>query len=581
MSLVWRLTRYLKIVWPLFLLGTVLLLVATAGVQFLPLVAQRVIDEVLTPAAAGHPLAVSLLVRLLAIYIALMSISSLVGYGASWVLMHCANRVAEALRNEAYEVMQRLPISYFDDKPAGKIAARIVNDTETLRSQFYGVFLAQVLRVVLPIFYIYGISFYLNVWLGSVLLLLIPITYVWHQVYQKQTGSVMNTFYEARSDVNSQVTEVMSGHDIIQLYDQEEAMRAQFRSTTQRMLDAENQLCVTETSILWGLSELLKRVSITVLLTVMGMQFLGEVPGITAGLIFTYITYTDQLFSSLEMLLRFLPGVQRSLTTGRRVFELLDAAVESNATQPLTVREGVLDFEHVTFGYESDHMVLRDISFHAARGETIALVGHTGSGKSSLINLLFRFYDPQSGRILIDGQNIAHCNRESVRAEMGIVLQDSYLFSGTIASNVAMDDQTMSEETITQALQQVGAGPLLQRVAQGIHEPVVEKGNSFSSGERQLISFARALAADPKILILDEATSHIDTETEEQIQYAMDVVKKGRTTLIIAHRLSTIQNADRILVLHEGQIVEQGTHHELLAHNGRYAEMHRMQQQVS
>ncbi|NLJ18507.1 ATP-binding cassette domain-containing protein, partial [Globicatella sulfidifaciens] len=209
-----------------------------------------------------------------------------------------------------------------------------------------------------------------------------------------------------------------------------------------------------------------------------------------------------------------------------------------------------------------------------------ALVGHTGSGKSSLINLLFRFYDPQLGEILIDGQNIAEYNRESVRRSMGIVLQDPYLFTGTIASNVAMDDATITKETIMDALIKVGAKDMINRLDKGIEEPVIEKGNAFSSGERQLIAFARTLASNPKILILDEATSHIDTETEAIIQQAMNIVKQGRTTFIIAHRLSTIRDADQILVLDNGEIVERGTHEELLALDGRYANMHRMQEKI-
>lgn len=244
------------------------------------------------------------------------------------------------------------------------------------------------------------------------------------------------------------------------------------------------------------------------------------------------------------------------------------------------VDQGQVIFDHVYFGYEANQSVLRDISIQADKGETIALIGHTGSGKSSIMNLLYRFYDPQEGKVLIDGKNIRDYSRESLRSYMGIVLQDPYLFTGTIASNVSMNDDEADREKILQALEKVGAGPMLARLDKGIDEPVVEKGSAFSSGERQLIAFARTLYSDPKILILDEATSHIDTETEEIIQHAMEVVKEGRTTFIIAHRLSTIQNADQILVLDQGRIVERGRHEELIGLGGIYAQMYEIQARV-
>ena len=239
--------------------------------------------------------------------------------------------------------------------------------------------------------------------------------------------------------------------------------------------------------------------------------------------------------------------------------------------------EGNVTFHNVSFAYKDEDYVLKNLNFEAKKGETVALVGHTGSGKSSIMNLLFRFYDPQKGRITIDGQDIASLPRQAIREHMGIVLQDPYLFTGTIASNVSLNDERISRETVEEALKAVGGERVLKNLEKGIDEPVIEKGSTLSSGQRQLISFARALAFDPAILILDEATSNIDSETEEIIQHAMDVLKEGRTTFIIAHRLSTIKNADKILVLDRGEIVEQGTHDELIALGGRYEMMYRLQ----
>jgi ATP-binding cassette subfamily B protein len=264
------------------------------------------------------------------------------------------------------------------------------------------------------------------------------------------------------------------------------------------------------------------------------------------------------------------------MVSAGRVFTLMDEPGEPVTDGSMPRYKGNVIFKDVSFAYKKDY-VLRDISFEARPGETVALVGHTGSGKSSIINLLFRFYDPQRGSITIDGQEVTSLPKQWLRSHMGIVLQDPYLFTGTIASNVSLGDERISRERVERALREVGADKLLAHLPQGFDEPVVEKGSTLSAGQRQLISFARALSFDPAILILDEATSNIDTETESIIQQALEVLKKGRTTFIIAHRLSTIRSADQILVLHRGEIVERGSHDELMALGGRYFRMYQLQ----
>ncbi|MBS4761644.1 ABC transporter ATP-binding protein [Carnobacteriaceae bacterium zg-ZUI252] len=580
MQLVLRLLRQLSVVKYYFLLGIVLQLLNTSMIQVSTLFIQGMIDNVLTPITQTGEMNTQLLWQQLGVFFAFVVGSFIIGYFANVVLQDCAARVVEHLRNQAYDKMQQLPISYFDNMPAGKVSSRIVNDTETLRTQFYNTLITQLSFSVFVSLVIYIVVFSINVWLGAVLLLLLPIMFLWQHIYTKKVDKELAIYYESQSQINTHVNETMNGSTILQLFKQEDAMSEEFERITSEMLRVQRRLVNVDAILSWNLMDVFKRIVIAIILAVVGYQVFGGAVGISAGVLFAMVNYTDRLFNSVGMIVRVLPNIQRTLATGKRLFELLDEPSETDSQTPLVVTNGNVVFNNVSFGYTPNHKVLKNISIEAKEGQTIALVGHTGSGKSSIINLLFRFYDPQEGEILIDGQNIALYNRESVREKMGIVLQDPYLFSGTIASNVAMDDDMMTREVIVESLEAVGATILLNKLPNGIDEPVVEKGNTFSSGERQLISFARTLASNPKILILDEATSHIDTQTEEIIQNAMNVVKKGRTTFIIAHRLSTIQSADMILVLHEGEIVERGNHQELLALNGRYAEMYRMQAKV-
>lgn len=580
MQLVLRLLRQLSVVKYYFIFGVLLQAANTSLVQISTLFIQNIIDDVLMPITQNNRVNTEVLFQQLIIFFILVIASFVIGYGANVTLNDCSGKVTESLRNQAYDKMQSLPISYFDNMPAGKVSSRIVNDTETLRTQFYNTVITQFSFSLFISIAIYIVVFTINVWLGLMLLLLLPIMFIWQKFYTKKVDKELAVYYEAQSQINTHVNETMNGSAILQLFKQEDRMMAEFDTITSEMLRVQNRLVNIESALSWSLMDIFKRMMIAVILAIVSYQVFGGAVGVSAGLLFAMINYTDRLFNSVAMMVRMLPNVQRTLATGKRLFELLDAPSEKDTTQPLVVKNGDVRFKNVSFGYKEDHLVLKNISFEVKQGQTIALVGHTGSGKSSLINLLFRFYDVQSGEIIIDGQNIAECNRESVREQMGIVLQDPYLFSGTIASNVTMDDDTITREVVLQSLEAVGANVLLDKLSKGIDEVVVEKGNAFSSGERQLISFARTLASNPKILILDEATSHIDTQTEEIIQNAMNVVKKGRTTFIIAHRLSTIQSADIILVLHEGEIAERGTHEELLLQDGYYAEMYRMQSKV-
>ncbi|MBF0787151.1 MULTISPECIES: ABC transporter ATP-binding protein [unclassified Streptococcus] len=579
MRIIVTLLKEIRHVKGLFGLGVLVYFGASVLVRLAPILLQRMIDGPVTDLSKGLVFNQADFLLQLAAYMGLNVVGGLFFYLSTRILMHCANRIAEILRNRTYEHMQRLPISYFDDKPAGKVATRVVNDTETLRNQFYAT-LVYIFNNLVRLIFTYGIIFYMNMTLGLVLLTLLPAFYGLQLFYKRLTDQPMKDFYDARSEINTKVNETMNGAGLIQLYGQEEAIMEDFEETANKMKRAENRVIWAQSIATWNMTEFIKYLVITLVLTVIGQRFLAGQWKLTAGLLFIYISYTADVFDAMGRLIQQFPNMLRSLETGKRLLVLLEEPVEDDREASLTVTDGRVVFDHVHFSYEADKPILQDISFEVEKSETIALVGHTGSGKTSIMNLLYRFYDSQQGGVWIDGQNIKDYARESVRSHMGIVLQDPYLFTGTIATNVSMNEEDMNRKKIVEALEKVGAKDLLGRLEKGIDEPVVEQGAAFSSGERQLIAFARTLYSNPKILILDEATSHIDTETEEIIQHAMEVVKEGRTTFIIAHRLSTIQHADQILVLDKGRIAERGSHEELLAIGGIYAQMYEIQQKV-
>ncbi len=577
MGILKRLLQKLSLFPGIFGLGFICLLLATILSDLSPFILQKMIDGPLTALSQGGELGA--LYPMGVLYLIVLAVGQIVSYIGNRVLIHGGNKVTAQLRDQAFLVMQQLPISYFDDKPAGKIATRIVNDTETLRTQFYNSCMYLVIHLM-RFFFIMGVLFTINPMMGLLLCLIFPIFYGIQALYKHMTDKPMKDFFDSRSEINTQVNELLHGASMIQLYGQEERVIDEFDQTTDKMTVAYDRLVLADSIASWTLTEFLKYIVIAGILTIAGLSYLGGDLGMTAGFLFINLNYVIQLFDLMANLIRRLPDIRRSLETGERVLNFLDEEMEEDALEEIQIEKATVEFDQVSFAYEVGKPVLKDISIQAHPGESVALVGHTGSGKSSIMNLLYRFYDPQEGEIRIDGQNIRHFSRESLRSHMGIVLQDPYLFSGTIASNVAMSQDHFDREAVKDALKKVGAWPFVERLEKGIDHPVVEKGSAFSSGERQLISFARTLYMNPQILILDEATSHIDTETEEIIQKAMAVLQKGRTTFIIAHRLSTIQDADQILVLSEGRIVERGQHADLVAHGGIYAQMQAIQQTV-
>ncbi len=576
-----RLIGYFRYEKTFYFWGTLLSLFSAGTSIYAPMVGKQLIDYVSKQTAAHADVEAAVLIQKFGFFMLVTIVSAICGYVSYFLLAYASNRVSKTIRDEAHEHMQKLPISYFDDKPAGKISARIVNDTELLRSNFYMNFSNQVLINALTVLAIYVALFLVSPIIGLALLALVPFFALWQYAYIRLAAPINKKWRETVSELNSQTAEIIQGVSIVQLFHRQASMADEFEETNQTWLDTRIKSIRLDAILSWDFSTLIKNLVMFAVLLYLGTQFVDGLMGYSIGTIYVIINYISRLFDPILTLVRIMSTLQQALTAGQRVFELLDEAPEKDSDLTLALSEGHVQFDQVTFGYDPQQPVLKAINFTASKGETIGLVGHTGSGKSSIINLLFRFYDPQQGHVRIDGQNISEYNRESIREQMGIVLQEPYLFSGTIASNISMNDPKITDEMVLAALEKVGGQELIAKLPQGIHEPVIEKGQSLSSGERQLIAFARTLASDPKILILDEATSHIDTETEEIIQHAMEVVKEGRTTFIVAHRLSTIQNANQILVLDSGVIKEQGTHQDLLAKNGRYAEMYRLQAKVS
>jgi ATP-binding cassette, subfamily B, multidrug efflux pump len=525
---------------------------------------------------AFYQLEIPGIIKLLIIYFCLLVISAIFQYGQRFLLQKSANRIIQKMREDVYGQIQRLPIQYFDNLPAGKVVARITNDTEAIR-ELYVTVLAQFFTSAIYITGIYAALFILDVKLAAICLLLLPILYGWMLLYRKFASKYNHVIRSRISDINATINESIGGMSIIQAFRREKETEKEFEKLNTEHFAYQNKLLSLNALTSHNLVGVLRNLVFVAFIWYFGGQSLNPASVISLGVLYAFVDYINRLFQPVQGIVNQLANLETALVAGERVFTLMDEQGENVSADRIERFQGNVQFEHVSFGYKEGEYVLKDIHFEAKQGQTVALVGHTGSGKSSIMNLLFRFYDSQKGKILIDGKDIVSIPRQTIRNHMGIVLQDPYLFTGTIASNVSLNEPSITREMVEKALKDVGADKVFKNLENGYDEPVIEKGSTLSSGQRQLISFARALAFNPAILILDEATSSIDTETEAIIQEAMDVLKKGRTTFIIAHRLSTIRNADQILVLDRGKIVERGTHEELMLVNGKYYQLYELQ----
>ncbi|PLR81195.1 multidrug ABC transporter permease [Bacillus canaveralius] len=517
------------------------------------------------------------IIQLLGVYFVLIVIAAFFQYGQRYYLQKSANRIIQKMREDVFGQIQRLPIRYFDNLPAGKVVARITNDTEAIR-ELYVTVLSTFFTSAIYIAGIYVALFILHVKLAAICLLLLPILYVWMKVYRKFASKYNHVIRARVSDINAMINESIQGMNIIQAFSREKETQKEFEALNNDHFSYQNKLLSLNSFTSHNLVGVLRNIVFVAFIWYFGAESITPSAVISLGMLYAFVDYINRLFHPVQGIVNQLANLEQALVAGERVFKLMDEEGIDVSETEVPRYKGNVVFENVSFGYKEGEYVLKNIDFEAKHGETVALVGHTGSGKSSIMNLLFRFYDSQKGRIVIDGKDITEMPRQTLRSHMGIVLQDPFLFTGTIASNVSLDDPSISREKVEKALSDVGANRIFRNLENGYDEPVIEKGSTLSSGQRQLISFARALAYDPAILILDEATSSIDTETEAIIQEAMEVLKKGRTTFIIAHRLSTIRNADQILVLDRGSIVEKGSHEELMELKGKYYQMYQLQQ---
>lgn len=563
-----RLLSYLKPYKWLTLFALALLLLTTVIKSIIPLIASRFIDHYLT--ALNQPAFLLLLG-----YYGMYLIQSVVQYLGNLFFARVSYSIVRDIRRDAFAKMQALGMAYFDKTPAGSIVSRITNDTEAISDMFSGI-----LSSFISAIFIFSVTLYtmllLDVTLTSLVVIFLPFIVILVNLYRKRSVQVIDKTRSLLSDINSKLAESIEGIRIIQAFGQEDRLKDEFEVINQEHVRYANKSVALDSIFLRPAMSLLKLLAYAVLMAYFGFKGLND--AITAGMMYAFIQYINRLFDPLIEVTQNFSTLQTSMVSAGRVFKLIDeeSFEPQQANQPIKVTEGNISFKNVSFSYDGKQKVLDNISFEVKKGETIAFVGATGSGKSSIINVFMRFYDYQSGHILLDGYDIRDYSQEELRQSIGLVLQDPFLYHGTIASNIRMY-QSLSDEEVKAAAAFVDADQFIQKLPDQYQSPVSERGASFSTGQRQLLAFARTVASKPKILILDEATANIDSETEAIVQRSLAKMRQGRTTIAIAHRLSTIQDANCIYVLDKGKIIEHGRHEELLNQKGTYYKMYQLQ----
>lgn len=557
----------------IIVLAFITLILSTIASMMTPYMVKIFIDDYLTPRHFPK----DTMVWLIVIFISIQLIGAITLYFSQYLFQYLAFKVIQQLRIDAFNKLGKLGMRYFDKVPGGSIVSRLTNDTETIVDMIVGVFSTFIMAFFMMISS-YIMMFVLDVKLALIALIFLPIIMIILASYRKYSAFLFSKSRQRLSDLNSKLAESIEGMKIIQAFNQERRLNKEFNK-----INDEHYQYMLKTVKLDSLLLRPAISSISIFAVVMILGYFGVISfttGITAGVVFAFVQYMERFFEPINQVSQNLNILQQALVSASRVFALIDDDTyepQQEANNDNAIETGEIEFDNVSFSYDGETDVLKNISLTAKPGEMIALVGHTGSGKSSIINLFMRFYEFNRGDIKIDGNSIKKIPKTELKEKIGLVLQDAFMFYGTIASNIKLYHPSMTFEQVKAAAEFVHANHFIEKLPNQYQHKVIEKGSAFSSGERQLIAFARTIATNPKILILDEATANIDSETEEQIQQSLNKMRKGRTTLAIAHRLSTIQDADQIFVLNKGEIVERGTHAQLIAQKGIYHNMYLLQ----
>ena len=565
-----RLMHYMFRYKGLSILALLFILLTSIVATAIPLLAQYYIDNFITKNIAKAGL------YILIIYFGLFILRVIFTFLGEFYFARVAHSIVRDLRNDSFINLQKLGMSYFDKTPVGSVVSRLTNDTQAVADMFgtiFSSFLNTILMFIVTLSAMIALSWQLTIYM----ILFIPVMVGSVYMYQKLSSKLVEISRAKISEMNTKLSESIEGMKIIQTFNQEQRLIDEFGEVNNEHLRYYTKSLKVDSLLLRPAMALLKVLAYGVIVMYFGLSF--ESAGFTAGIIYAFIQYTNQLFNPLIELMQNFSILQTSIISAGRVFTLIDndEYEPQQKDRDFVISNGDIEFKNVSFSYDGKRDVLKNISFSVKNGESIAFVGATGSGKSSIMNLFLRFYDFDRGQILIDGVDIKDYSASQLRSSTGLVLQDPFLYHGTVESNIKMYNENLTREDVIEAAKFVDAHNFIDKLEDKYDSIVTERGSTFSCGERQLLTFARTIASKPKILILDEATANIDSETEDIIQNSLKKMREGRTTIAIAHRLSTIQDSNCIYVLDKGEIIESGTHEELLTRKGNYYKMYRLQ----
>lgn len=509
-------------------------------------------------------------------YAVVLALSFAFNVAQTWILQKTGQNIILQMRKDLYRHIQSLGSRYFDITPVGKLVTRVTNDVEALNEMYSGI-LVQLFRNIVKIVGLAGVMLVLDVRLAAISFVLMPLVIGLTVLCQKIARNIYRLYRTRLTDINTFLSEHLSGMKIIQIFGRQERKFEEFHDKNTKLYKAFYREMLMY-AVFRPLIYILSILSLMIVLWFGSRNVFDEI--ISVGTLYIFSNYIRSFFDPIQELAEQFSTLQSSIASAEKIFTVMDEdefipEVE-NPKQPDKIT-GKIEFDHVWFAYDGENYVLKDVSFVINPGEKVAFVGATGAGKSSILNLIGRYYDIQKGHIYIDGIDIRQLSKKQLRSAIGQMQQDVFIFEGDVAYNIRLNDNDITDEQVKEAAEYVNASHFIEKLPQGYHEPVTERGATFSAGERQLLSFARTLAHNPSILVMDEATANIDTETEILIQEALEKLMDGRTTIMVAHRLSTIQHADCIMVMHKGRICERGTHRELLEQDGIYRKLYELQ----